>query len=141
MSRLTEAIHQHDTNHLITVGMIAGVRQFSTNNLYDLIDFSGIHLYPNSSLEDPVAALRKEVLFHRAFGIPVIMEEHWPTAGGETSIQFLDWSRPANGEHSLSGWISFYWGQTYEEGLNSTSLMDFVRATWLKMFVDWHSQW
>jgi hypothetical protein len=62
-------------------------------------------------------------------GSPVVLEEMWPSVGGPAFERFLTRSRG-----SVSGWFSFYWGQTPAELRATGTLSNAIIAAWLDRY-------
>lgn len=130
---LTKAIRQHDTRHLVTVGLVdwsldrPGLRSgFVPDKITADLDFLCVHLYPKKG-EVPKAI---ETLRGFAVGKPVVIEETFPLQAGFPEFgQFITESRAV-----ASGWIGFYWGKTPAELRKSGTIGDAILLGWLEFF-------
>jgi len=133
--RLTSAIRDVDSRHLITVGLVdwsldqPGLASgFVPEHIAPEIDFISVHLYPEQAKVDE--AIRKLRRF--AVGKPVVIEETFPLkCSREEFARFIDRSRIV-----ASGWIGFYWGRTPDECRASKEFPDALMLSWLEFFQD-----
>lgn len=130
---LTKAVRQHDTRHLLTVGLVdwsldrPGLRSgFVPDKIVADLDFLCVHLYPKKG-EVPKAL---ETLRAFAVGKPVVIEETFPLQAGLPEFsQFITESRGI-----ASGWIGFYWGKTPAELRKGNTIGDAITLGWLEFF-------
>jgi hypothetical protein len=136
--RMREAIVAHDTQHLITVGLLPWSRQwkhlsgFLPAKVAPELDFLSVHVYPDSKL--PGEAL--ESLKQFAAGKPVVIEETFPLSCTPKELEeFLLASR-----EFACGWMGHYDGAPPEElGAREragklTVAQAFYRE-WMRLFV------
>jgi hypothetical protein len=130
---LVAAIRQHDTQHLITVGLVPwsldrpGLTSgFVPERITADLDFLCVHLYPETGHMAEAAA----TLAGFRVGKPVVIEETYPLACAPEELR--DFLRAAR--RDAAGCISFYWGQTPAEGRRAGTLPAAVTATWLELF-------
>lgn len=109
-----EAIHRHDSETLITVGVIPWAFVWATAKpifyspqAAQHLDFVSIHVYPKpNQLEKELAALAVYDI-----GKPLVIEETFPLACSIPDLdKFMD---AASGR--VDGWISHYFGHTAAE--------------------------
>ena len=131
---LVKAIRQHDSRHLITVGLVPwsldrpGLTSgFVPDCIAEDLDFIAVHLYPETGkIEEALATLQG----FAAVGKPVVIEEMFPLkCDAATLSDFIDQSRP-----HATGWIGFYWGQTPDELRQQTTIGAAITLRWLEMF-------
>lgn len=132
--RLRQAIRKHDSQHLITVGLVdwsldrPGLTSgFVPHKVVAELDFLCVHLYPKSKKVDE--ALETLVSFAKV-GKPVVIEETFPLRCSLAEFEtFLDGSR----QHA-AGWFGFYWGKLPADLRKSGTLPDAITAQWLDLF-------
>jgi hypothetical protein len=136
IKKLTESIRKHDTDHLITVGMVnwsldrPGLTSgFVPEQVADELDFLAIHLYPErEKIDEAIENLRG----FAAAGKPVLIEEtftlHCPP---EEFRRFLNDAWP-----HTAGLIGFYWGKTPDELRRAGTIADSIVLKWLELFED-----
>jgi hypothetical protein len=131
--KLAGAIRRQDGEHLITVGLVPwsldrpGLTSgFVPDAIVPDLDFLSVHIYPESGHIDEALA----TLAGFKVGKPVVIEETFPLRCSLDEMRsFLRGSR-----RDAAGWISFYWGQTPEEGRTSGTLRGAIVADWLELF-------
>jgi hypothetical protein len=137
IDRMTAAIRKHDTNALITVGLLPWSRQwkhlsgFVPEKVAPLLDFISVHIYPDKARPDEAM----ESLRVCAAGKPVVIEETFPLSCDVPQLEaFLHASREI-----ACGWVGHYDGQTPEE-LNTIersgklTMSQAVYREWLQLF-------
>jgi len=133
VERLVRAIRKHDSEHLITVGLVPwsldrpGLTSgFVPDAIAPELDFISVHLYPERGKLD--AAF--ETLRGFAVGKPVLIEGTFLLKCSAAEFdEFLEGSR----EHA-GGWIGFYWGKTPAELRASGTIGDHLMLRWLERF-------
>ncbi|MGI6416733.1 MAG: cellulase family glycosylhydrolase [Thermoguttaceae bacterium] len=133
VKRLTSAIREVDTRHMITVGVIPWALVFKgakpifyAPEVGGPLDFASVHFYPEKGQVD--AALAALAVYN--VGKPLVVEEVFPLRCGiEELEQFIDRSR-----EFADGWFSFYWGATIEENERKGDLGGAIMAEWLRAF-------
>ena len=131
--RLTNAIRQEDSRHLITVGLVPwsldrpGLNSgFSPTVVGKELDFISVHLYP----EKEKVAEALETLRGFAVGKPVVIEETFSLKCSVEELRaFIEGSRPV-----ATGWIGFYWGKTLSECRQGKTIQDAIMLRWLEFF-------
>jgi len=138
IERMAVAIPRHDTNALITVGLLPWSRQwkhlsgFAPDKIVPQLDFISVHIYPDKTRPDEAM----ESLRVCAVGKPVVIEETFPLTCDVPQLEaFLRASREV-----ACGWIGHYDGQTPEEldALDCNGRLTMTQAVyreWLRMFV------
>lgn len=132
ISQLVSAIRKHDSQTLITLGMVdwslakPGLTSgFVPDQVSDELDFISVHIYP----ETGKIAEAKEVLAEfAAVGKPVVIEEIYPLKG--SSAELIDYLSQT--QDSQSGIFTFYWGQTPEELDALQTIGGAINADWLR---------
>ncbi len=137
---LTDAIRQHDSTRLITVGLVPwsldrpGLTSgFVPELVAQELDFLAVHIYPDR--EQPAEALQTLRGF-AATGKPVIIEEIFPL---RSDAQALDRFLRAARFYS-AGTIGFYWGTTPAELQQQKTLPAAIQASWLRLFTELKDQ-
>ncbi|MFI4913284.1 MAG: cellulase family glycosylhydrolase [Sedimentisphaeraceae bacterium JB056] len=114
INKLVSAIRKHDSQNMVTVGVIpwAHVWPNAKPFFYDKsvsaeLDFVSVHFYPEAGkIDKAVDALKVYDI-----GKPLVVEEMFGLKCGIDQIdEFIDRSSEV-----CDGWISFYWGQSFEE--------------------------
>jgi len=131
--RLTTAIRKHDTESLVTVGLLPGTKDradawsgFVPKELAPPLDFISTHIYPEKNAID----VSLQILSHFAVGRPVVVEETFPLRCSTQELtEFLRASRG-----TATGWIGFYWGTPPDELRQSKELAAHITAGWLELF-------
>jgi hypothetical protein len=138
IDRMTAVIRKHDTNALVTVGLLPWSRQwkhlsgFMPEKIASQLDFISVHIYPDQSRPDEAM----ESLRVCAIGKPVVIEETFPLSCDPAQLeQFFRASREV-----ACGWIGHYDGQTLEEldaleGSGQLKGSPVVYREWLRLFV------
>ena len=138
IQRMSGAIRKHDTNALITVGLLPWSREwkflggFVPEKVAPHLDFISVHIYPDK--KKPEEAM--ECLKQFAVGKPVVIEETFPLSCGPEQLEkFLRESRAY-----ACGWIGHYDGQPMEEleALKASGKMTIAQSIyheWQKLFV------
>jgi hypothetical protein len=130
---LTEAIREHDREHLITVGLVPwsldrpGLSSgFVPEKVAPHVDFLAVHFYPESGkLGESL-----ETLKGFAVGKPVVIEETFALqCSAKEWREFVGKSRG-----SAAGWMGFYWGKTAADCRKSGTIPDAMMAAWLEEF-------
>lgn len=130
---LTAAIRKHDSQHLITVGLVPwsldrpGLTSgFVPEEIAGELDFLSVHIYPeNSKLDEAMNTLRGF-----AVGKPVVIEEIFPLRCSVSELErFVEASREV-----AAGWLGFYWGKTPDECRQSKELAEALMLGWLELF-------
>lgn len=129
------AVRKHDTNHLITVGVIPwalsfpGAKpDFNAPEVGQNLDFVSVHFYPKSGEVDK--ALKALAVYD--VGKPIVIEEMFPLSCSlEELNRFIEGSRQA-----ATGWIGFYWGKTPEEyrRQEKRDVGEAITLAWLEYF-------
>ncbi len=133
VNRLATAIRKHDSEALITVGLLPGTKDradawsgFVPGELTPPLDFIATHIYPESGAID----VSLQILSHFAVGRPVLVEEIFPL---RCNTQELRKFFRASSQYA-SGWIGFYWGVPPDELRQSKELAAHITAAWLDLF-------
>jgi hypothetical protein len=138
IQRMTAAIHRHDRDSLITVGLLPWSREwkhlsgFLPAKVAPELDFISVHLYPDT--KKPGEAL--ESLRQFAVGKPVVIEETFPLSCSAAELEtFLRASRQI-----ACGWLGHYDGAPLEEldaldRAGKLTLAQGVYREWLRLFV------
>jgi hypothetical protein len=137
IERMTAAIRRHDTNALITVGLLPWSRQwkhlsgFVPEKIASQLDFISVHIYPDKARPDEAM----ESLRVCAASKPIVIEETFPLTCDVLQLEvFLRASREI-----ACGWIGHYDGQTSQEldALERDSKLTIPQAIyreWLRLF-------
>jgi len=129
IGRMTAAIQRHDTQHLITIGLLpfpGGGTGLESREVAELLGFLSVHIYPASG-KMPEARRTVEGF---AVGKPLVLEEIFPlTCTAPELGRFLEDVRP-----HVAGWIGFYWGKTPTELARSGEISDAMTLGWLRLF-------
>ncbi len=137
IERMIAAIRRHDTNALITVGLLPWSQQwkhlsgFVPERIAPQLDFISVHIYPDKAR--PGEAM--ESLRVCAVGKPVVIEETFPLSCDVSQLEtFLRASREV-----ACGWLGHYDGQPLEEldTLERSSKLTIPQAVyreWLRLF-------
>lgn len=134
VDRLSTAIRQHDTRHMVTVGVIPWVHTFPkakplfySKEVSAGLDFVSVHFYPKKGeVEKALTALKAYEI-----GKPLVVEEMFPLSCSAEELEaFIDSSRSIT-----DGWISFYWGKTIAEyGEEKSTIASAIKKNWLERF-------
>lgn len=135
VTKMTDAIREHDQRHMVTVGVIpwvfvfgGGKPLFHSPPISDKLDFVAVHFYPKKGEVDKAL----KALSEYEVGKPLVIEEMFPLKCGQDElVEFVEQSA-----QYADGWVSFYWGKTANE-LNAKSdatIGEAITATWLKTF-------
>jgi endo-1,4-beta-mannosidase len=136
---LVAAIRKHDSDHLITVGLVdwsldrPGLTSgFVPEKIADDLDFIAVHIYPHQGKIDEALDTLKGFA---ATGKPVVIEEIFPLKCDIADLErFIEASRNLDGG-GASGWIGFYWGKTAEEYRQGPqSIAAAITRDWLQWF-------
>lgn len=135
VKRLTDAIRDVDSNHMITVGIIPWAYVFKgakpifyAPGVGDPLDFVSVHLYPKKDdVEGALAALKVYEV-----GKPLVVEEFFPL---ECSIEVAR-DLMEKSKAFCDGWVTFYWGKTIEENAKDKTIKGAIVAKWLEAFRD-----
>lgn len=130
IKKLSSAIRQVDTQHLITVGLVdwslnrPGLTSgFVPEKIAAEVDFISVHLYPESGK----ASEDQETLKGFQVGKPVVIEECFPLRCTiAEQKEFLKANRDL-----IDGWISFYWGETPDELEAKKTIPAAILREWL----------
>ena len=135
VKQLAEAIRKHDSDHLITVGVIPWALVWPTakpvfyaEKPAKYLDFVSVHFYPKSGEIDKAV----KALAVYDIGKPIVVEETFPLSCSiEELDRFIDGS-----EDTSEGWISHYFGKTIEEHEAGETLTDAIAAEFLAYWRD-----
>jgi Cellulase (glycosyl hydrolase family 5) len=135
---MTAAIRAHDTNALITVGLLPWTPQwgflsgFVPEKIAPDLDFIAVHIYPDS--KNPNEAM--ECLRQCAVGKPVVIEETFPlSCNAAEEEKFLRESK-----QFACGWLGHYDGCSLKdfdrlERAGKLTLSQAIYREWERMFV------
>ena len=137
VKQMTDAIRQHDKQHMITVGVIpwvfvfgGGKPLFHSPPVNKHLDFVAVHFYPKKGeVDKALKALRAYEV-----GKPLLIEEMFPLKCSQEELtEFIQ-----GGADFVDGWTSFYWGATAEElrAKQPATIGDAIVANWLDKFSD-----
>lgn len=135
VKQMVAAIRQHDSRHLITVGVIPWALTwtnakplFYSAEVGQHLDFVSVHFYPKKGEVD--RALKALAVYD--IGKPIVIEEMFPLSCSVAELdRFIDGSRPL-----ASGWIGFYWGKTIAEyQRDKRTIAEAMTLDWLEYFV------
>ena len=132
---LSAAIHKHDTQHLITVGLLPWVKNwgflsgFVPEKVAPHLDFISVHIYPEAGkVDEAISGLKRY-----AVGKPVVVEETFPlSCPAEDERKFLLASRGI-----ACGWMGHYSGESIEQLTKRDATQPAkpdLWLVWLKMF-------
>lgn len=136
VEKMTSAIRKHDTDHMVTVGVIPWVFVFGGKGkplFYGPefgrhLDFVSVHFYPRKGeIDAAIEALKKYEI-----GKPVVVEEMFPLRCSEDElVEFVNRSAT-----HVDGWISFYWGEPAAvlRSKQQATLAEHLTAGWLETF-------
>lgn len=132
LQKLTSAIRQVDSEHLITVGVIPWAQVFPgakpifySPECLPWLDFVSVHVYPKQDeVEKTLLALKVYDL-----GKPLVVEEIFPLQCSLNEVEHFIKSAVV-----VDGWISFYWGETIDECRQQSDLPHQITAQWLESF-------
>jgi dienelactone hydrolase len=132
-TNLVAAIRKQDQRHLITIGLLPNSAEsaaagsgFEPAAIGDAVDFLAVHVYPRTGkFKQELANLDKFRI-----GKPLIIEETFPMLCRPAELR--DFIRSTRSK--VSGWISFYWGQTSDELQRSNTPADKLQRDWLELF-------
>ncbi len=132
-ARMIAAIRRHDPKTLITIGLLPFYQGtgFDAAPLATQLDFIAVHYYPDKNNPDE----QLKFLKHFAVGNPLVVEEIFPMKSTPENVG--DFMHRAN---FVTGWVSFYWGQTIPELKKNATLKDAIIAEWLEFFAAHQSQ-
>ena len=133
VDKLVAAIRQHDTQHMVTVGVIPWVQVFpQAKPLFYLkevsknLDFASVHFYPKKGEVDKALT----ALAAYDIGKPLVIEEMFPLSCSLEELDaFIDGSRKI-----ADGYLSFYWGKTIAQYAQQDDLTAAIIRTWLRYF-------
>jgi hypothetical protein len=130
IGQMTQAVHKHDRQHLITAGLLP----FNPGrNILERFDFVSVHIYPETGKIDKAM----ETLRQFDIGKPVVIEETFPLSCSAADLKkFLLESR----RHAC-GWMGHYNGETIAqlEALQQSgkiTLQQSIWLAWLQLFVE-----
>jgi hypothetical protein len=125
-TQMVAAIRTHDRRHLITLGFLPNSGRQFVLAASPPLDFVSVHIYPKSGEFQQA----HETLRDFRVGKPLIVEETFPLAcRGEELVQFI-----RDPQADVSGWVSFYWGQTPEELAAGKTIGEAMIREWLRLF-------
>lgn len=135
INKMVAAIRQHDSDALVTVGVIPWAHTwpkakplFYAPKVGENLDFVSVHFYPEKN--GAQKALTALAVYD--VGKPLVIEEMFPLKCGlEQMDVFLDGSRDF-----VDGWLSFYWGRTIEELDTEEDLASGIKKAWLEYLVE-----
>jgi hypothetical protein len=136
VDRMVAAVRKHDTNHLVTIGVIPWAMTwpnarplFYSAEVGEKLDFVSVHFYPKSGeVEKALKAL--EVY---SVGKPIVIEEMFPlSCSVEELDQFIHGSKKI-----AAGWISFYWGATIAELKAKQPIAEATSPVALQLTLNW----
>jgi len=131
VEKLVAAIRKHDTQHMITVGVIPWAHTFPgakplfySQDVGAKLDFVSVHFYPKKGeVEKALTALAVYDV-----GKPLVIEEMFPLSCSQQEMDaFIDRSR-----NIVDGYLSFYWGKTIDQYAQQDDLPAAVIAAWLR---------
>ncbi len=135
VEQMVSAIEKHDDRHLITVGVIpwvfafgGGKPLFYSPEVSERLDFVSVHFYPEKGkVDQAVTALKAYEI-----GKPLVVEEMFPLKCSD--VELAEFVRRT--KSFADGWISFYWGKTERQLLESEeqTFATAITATWLKKY-------
>jgi hypothetical protein len=134
INTLVAAIRQHDSRHMVTVGVIPWAHTFPkakpifySEAVGKNLDFVSVHFYPKKGEVDRALT----ALQAYRVGKPVVIEETSPLWCSEKEFDaFVDGSRA-----KVDGYIGFYWGKTIKEySQPDTDMAGSIMRNWLKYF-------
>jgi hypothetical protein len=131
VEKLVAAIRQHDTRHMVTVGVIPWVQVFPqakplfySAEVSGQLDFVSVHFYPKKGEVDKALT----ALAAYDIGKPLVIEEMFPLSCSQEEMDaFIDGSR-----HIVDGYLSFYWGKTIKQYAQQDDLPSAVIGRWLQ---------
>ena len=127
VQKMTQAIRKHDSEHLITVGIIAWAAiwpnakpLFYGEEPAKSLDFVSLHIYPKSGeVEKSVNAIATYEI-----GKPIVIEETFPLSCSiEELDQFIDGT-----DGQVAGWVGHYFGKSIADHEAGTTLQDAIIA-------------
>lgn len=135
VNQMVDAIHKHDDQHLITVGVIpwvfafgGGKPLFYSPEVSERLDFVSVHFYPEKGqVEKAIMALKVYDV-----GKPLVIEEMFPLkCSGSEMAAFVRQSKGF-----ADGWVSFYWGSTAKQlrVAEDATITHTITASWLDRF-------
>ncbi len=135
VNQMVDAIHKHDDQHLVTVGVIpwvfafgGGKPLFYSPDVSERLDFASVHFYPESGQVD------KAIIALKAYDIgkPLVIEEMFPMKCSDGEL--ADFVTRSN--DFADGWISFYWGSTAQQLRTNAdaTIAHAITAAWLERF-------
>ena len=133
VKRLSTAIREVDSRHLITVGVIPWAHVFPgakplfyAPSVCEPLDFVSVHFYPKANeVQKALTALDVYKV-----GKPIVVEEFFPLACSmDEAAEFIDRSK-------TDGFVSFYWGKTIDEYERVGDIQSAIIAKWLTYFRD-----
>jgi hypothetical protein len=130
IDEMTQAIHKHDRQHLITAGLLP---YNPGSRILGRFDFVSVHIYPETGKMDNAM----ETLRQFDIGKPVVIEETFPLSCSAADLKtfLLDSRRYA------CGWIGHYNGESIGrlEALQQSgkiTLQQTIWLAWLQLFVE-----
>jgi hypothetical protein len=133
MAKMIAAIRRHDSQTLITIGLLPFYQGtgFDAAPLASELDFIAVHYYPDkNNLDEQLTFLK-----HFAVGKPLVVEEIFPMKSSPEHVGEL-----MHSADFVTGWITFYWGQTITELKQSATMKDAIIAEWLEFFAAHEAQ-
>jgi hypothetical protein len=129
VERLSGAVRAHDSDHLITVGLLpdAAASGFEPAAVAPLLDFLSVHVYPSTGREAESIELVRRLAAH---GKPVLIEETYLLVGDAPTLErFIVGTRPY-----AAGWLGFYYGRMPAQLIHPHSLQEGLQQQWLRLF-------
>jgi hypothetical protein len=130
IDEMTQAIHIHDRQHLITAGLLP----FNPGReILGRFDFVSVHIYPETGKIDNAM----ETLRQFDVGKPIVIEETFPLSCSAADLKkFL-----LNSRRYACGWIGHYDGESIGqlEALQQSgkiTLQQTIWLAWLQLFVE-----
>jgi hypothetical protein len=128
---MTRAIHKHDRQHLITMGLLPPDRTlgfisgFRPKAVAPALDFISVHIYPEKGKVNEALAILRQF----AVGKPVVVEETFPLGCSSAELkEFLLGSR-----RDACGWVGHYNGESIRqlESIRQSGKMTLQQSMWL----------
>lgn len=135
IEHLVSAIREHDTSHMITVGVIPWAHTwpnakpvFYSREASQSLDFVSVHFYPKAN--EVQKALNALNVYN--IGKPLVIEEMFPLYCSIPEMnQFIQRSHT---EVGVDGWFSFYWGKKPDEYREEIAPHATLIKKWLNNF-------
>ncbi|WDQ14734.1 cellulase family glycosylhydrolase [Rhodopirellula sp. P2] len=135
VNQMVDAIREHDSETMVTVGVIPWVFVFGGGKplfyspvIGKRLDFTSVHFYPEKGKIDH--ALKSLQAYE--VGKPLVVEEMFPMKCGIDELTTF----VLQSETHVDGWISFYWGGTAKElrEKEDAGIAEAITAKWLDAF-------